>query len=116
MSLPKQTRGAECVWGGRPVQSEHKSGSSLMSSTKKKKKIKLHMRKNLSVVISESRRYQVCGEHFQFSNLTNGRGEKKKPFPGPIFNAEKGINPVWVTHNTVKTVSSSLEVRILFVR
>lgn len=113
MSLPKQTRGAES--GGVPVQSEHKSGSSLMSSTKKKKrKIKLRMRKNLSVVISESRRYRVGGEHFQFSNLTNGRG--KKPFPGPVFNAEKGINRVWVTHNTVKTVSSSLEVRILFVR
>lgn len=53
---------------------------------------------------------------FPIKPMEQEKKKKKKTSRGPIFNGEKRINPVWVTHNTVKTVSSSLEVRILFVR
>lgn len=88
------------------MQSEHKSGSSLMSSAKKKKKeierIKSSCAQENLLFLNLDGIGVARWNTFSF-NSTDGQGEKGKN--GTISTSEKDINPVAVTHKTVKTVS-----------
>lgn len=84
VSLPKQTGE---LGGGVLVQSEHISGSSLMSFAKRKRieRIKSSCAQEKPVISKSARRQCCCVDHlqFRFNQWKGQEGEKKEQFLHP---------------------------------